>query len=1032
MHLSNIEDTRLWQQLDRGFEGTDQVLAKDLAQRLKHLCAEAEARMKWVPAFLPQYTLHDDVHLLRVTELMAMITPDEVRNGLNPVEIYLMILAAFFHDQGMVLDDETQNLENLPGLKTFRDNWYIDHPNHRELRELQRSSHFNEAERDRFRKLESELDAAMLTEYVRRGHGPRSAAYVRQRHSNDARWNVAGVNISHHVAALCVSHTESSSELTDANGFRVDESISTYQVNMRYLAVLLRLADILDFDRDRTPDSLYRTIHFSSPVSLEEWEKHRSVQGWTITQDIIRFTIRCEHPIYQRSALRFMDWIDEELSKAHDIVRSFPPELSTRYRLDLPALVDRSRIEPLDQSYKYHDLEFSLSRDEIVKLLMTDQLYGSPSLTVRELLQNSLDALRYRRALIRRDSGADWPTGKVTLEHFVDSGGYEVLHCTDNGVGMDETIIQSFLTRVGRSYYRSPEFQRERETFVDAGVDFDPCAQFGIGFMSIFMVGERVLIRTRRDYGRAGYGDPLEIEINGLNGLLVVRPGNDQQAVGTKVEITGRKKPRHFDQYRDEIRLVPMLRGYVLASEFPVSGVCTIPEIAGSIDIPTQAAVPTTAIEQAGISSIVTVSQSFSEVDSRLGGSMRSSFIIDDEGNLTIANNDAKWDVQQRLGDERWPTLVLANGNKLEEGRVESGQVSIDGILVAGEPGRDGKNEPLLGSWASPIHVGKENFVLDVRGELKPEITPARTPVRGHGFFNPPRWRRLEMLVEKTRGKLWQQVLPLPASNGAETIWALMLIYQVNPAWMDSDILWQELSVPLLTSTGEMEWRHISELGSVRVGRAEEQTRWLTPDNAEVRAPDSLRHWNNQKYGYVADAYLRSVIADLSVAELVQGECVYRVAAPELPDRSPSDLHIRGNMFESSVTLQKYGPGLTDYLAARLPIRSVNGRHPLAKLALEGQDLAHLSGLHEFAQALARAVSDPSFLNELTKENGRHRRMLHVGGTYKDVDWEQISDELLPPYSVLVGETEAMEITADHLACWAELSWRDLEATTPD
>lgn len=1019
----------LWQHLDNAFEGNDEVLAKDLAQRLKVLCANAETRMKWVPLVMPQYTLHDDVHLLRVTELMAMITPEEVKSQLNPVEMFLLILSAFFHDQGMILDGDTQDPEDLPGFKTFRDNWYIDHPNHRELTELQRAKQLSTTERDRYRKLEVELDSAMLTEYARRGHGPRSAAHVRQTYSNDARLNVANFNVSGLVAALCASHTASASELTDANGFRVDESIGTYQVNMRYLAVLLRLADILDFDRDRTPDSLFRTIHFSSPISLEEWEKHRSVQGWTISRDNIRFTVRCTHPIYQRSTLQFMDWIDDELSSAHDIVRAFPADSAARYYLELPTRVDRSRIEPVDNSYKYHDLEFSLSRDEIVKLLMTDQLYGSPSLAVRELLQNSLDALRYRRSLIRRDTGAEWAIGSVVLEHFVDSDGYEVIRCTDNGVGMDETIIRRFLTRAGRSFYRSPEFLRERETFANAGVDFDPCAQFGIGFMSVFMIGERVVIRTRRDNGSGGHGEPLVIEVNGLNGMLVIRPGNDQQAIGTIVEITGRKKPRHFDRYRDEIRLISMLKGYALATEYPVRGVCTIPEIAESVDIPPQVSIPVTAIEQTGIASIVTIEQGFAEVDSRLGGSMRSSFIVDGEENLTVANDDAQWEMRQRLGDEQWPTLALANGEHLEERRAESGQISIDGILVAGEPGRDSQNDHMLGYSASPIYVGKENFILDVRGDLKPEITPARAPDRGHGLFNKHGWRRLEVLVEKTRGKLWERVISLPTVDGAETMWALMMIYQVDPAWMDSGTLWQRFSVPLLTSARSVEWKPISELGTVHFESTENQVRWLTQEHAEVKVPDSIRHWNNTKYGYIADSFLRNVIAVFSVAELVQGECVYRVVPPEHPERSLSDWHIRGHMFESSVILQQYGPGLTQYLSGVLPVRSVNRGNPLATLALETQNLVHPSELHEFAQAMARAASDGTFLKELPKDNGRHRRMLEVGQTYADVDWTRISDEYWPPYDVMLGSNETFSIHAERLSHWAGLTLKDLEDT---
>ena len=175
---------------------------------------------------------------------------------------------------------------------------------------------------------------------------------------------------------------------------------------MPYLAVVLRLADILDFDPDRTPDVLLRAIHFSSNMSLNEWEKHRGVDGWTVNKDVIRYTAKYSHPAYQAAALKFMDWIDEELGNCHTLCRSFPADFQ-HYGLQLPPLVDRSRIGPRDNAYIYHDLEISLSRDEIVKLLMADKLYNHPYICIRELLQNSLDALRYRKALFAC-AGLDW------------------------------------------------------------------------------------------------------------------------------------------------------------------------------------------------------------------------------------------------------------------------------------------------------------------------------------------------------------------------------------------------------------------------------------------------------------------------------------------------------------------------------------------------------------------------------------------------------------------------------------------------
>ena len=191
---------------------------------------------------------------------------------------------------------------------------------------------------------------------------------------------------------------------------------------------------------------------------------------------------------------------------------------------------------------------------------MMDNLYSSPSLCVRELLQNSLDALRYRKALYKvNDIESD--DGKICLEHFVNEQGYEVLKCTDNGIGMDELVIKEYLTKVGRSYYRPPYFEQEKVRLQHAGADFDPCSQFGIGFISCFMIGDRILIETRRDYGYGReLGKPLIVEVNGLGGLVVIRQGKPEQAAGTTVLIFSRNKLSFVDEWWDKIKLIAVTR----------------------------------------------------------------------------------------------------------------------------------------------------------------------------------------------------------------------------------------------------------------------------------------------------------------------------------------------------------------------------------------------------------------------------------------------------------------------------------------
>src|SRR5258706_1970033 len=194
---------------------------------------------------------------------------------------------------------------------------------------------------------------------------------------------------------------------------------------------------------------------------------------------------------------------------------------------------------------------------------MTEKLYGNPSLAIRELLQNSWDALRYRKAIMMRDDGVAWAGGGVEFEHGIDEHGREFVRCSDNGVGMDQRIIKDFLVRAGRSYYRSPEFERERLTFARAKTDFDPSARFGIGFMSLFMLGDKIVIHTRRYRGSsAGLGEPLVVEINGIGSLIVLRRGSGNQPAGTSVLVIGRRKPERFATWKDRVHLVETLYAY--------------------------------------------------------------------------------------------------------------------------------------------------------------------------------------------------------------------------------------------------------------------------------------------------------------------------------------------------------------------------------------------------------------------------------------------------------------------------------------
>ena len=72
---------------------------------------------------------------------------------------------------------------------------------------------------------------------------------------------------------------------------------------------------------------------------------------------------------------------------------------------------------------------------------MGEGLYGDPLVALRELLQNSVDAVRYRESLEKREGNGYRPTIEVSLTN-------DELIVEDNGIGMDEEIFKNYFMKV--------------------------------------------------------------------------------------------------------------------------------------------------------------------------------------------------------------------------------------------------------------------------------------------------------------------------------------------------------------------------------------------------------------------------------------------------------------------------------------------------------------------------------------------------------------------------------------------------------
>lgn len=120
--------------------------------------------------------------------------------------------------------------------------------------------------------------------------------------------------------------------------------------------------------------------------------------------------------------------------------------------------------------------------------ILSDHLYSSPDVYIRELLQNGADAITAKRkwnaAVSTADTDARKDDGAIVLE--IEEG--RKLIFTDNGLGLTEEEIHQFLAIIGESSKRELE---------DGELRSDYIGRFGIGLLSCFMVSDEIRMLTR-------------------------------------------------------------------------------------------------------------------------------------------------------------------------------------------------------------------------------------------------------------------------------------------------------------------------------------------------------------------------------------------------------------------------------------------------------------------------------------------------------------------------------------------------------
>lgn len=193
---------------------------------------------------------------------------------------------------------------------------------------------------------------------------------------------------------------------------------------------------------------------------------------------------------------------------------------------------------------KTKDYSFQVDLRGIIRLL-SENLYSSEDVFLRELLQNAVDAIEARKEAEPEFQGEQI---KITYRRETKTGAQLIF--ADNGIGLTGEEIHTFLSVIGQSSKRGAV---ERGNFI---------GQFGIGLLSCFLVADEILVRSSSVKEKKGYR-----WLGKSDGTYQVAEETEGLPVGTEVILS--LKGKMAVRYHEE-EVIRLLKEYGFLLRTPV------------------------------------------------------------------------------------------------------------------------------------------------------------------------------------------------------------------------------------------------------------------------------------------------------------------------------------------------------------------------------------------------------------------------------------------------------------------------------
>jgi len=441
----------------------------------------------------PEYTDHSIVHSKSILVYAAHLLNTEIEK-LNKDEVYVLIMAGYLHDIGMC-------------------------PTKEMIKEIEESSLFKNSGKS-------------FEDYLRTIHHLLSYNYI------TTQWkSLKIVNERYAEAIALVAMGHRVVDLFDFDKYKPDfpvKSGSEY-ICLPYLAGILRLADELDITNDRIPELLYIQYFPDNKISKKEWEKHKANYLVNFNNNTIKITSKCHKKELYYALIKQYKKIEGVINYVQKLIRIIPQN-NRELQLNFSKL--EKDIKTI--GFLPKEIGFSFDLQNTIDTFIGDNIYKNKNVAIRECIQNAIDTCRYRKQL---EKDRYEPQINIVLSE-------KKLIVTDNGLGMDEFIVENYFAKLAKSYYQENRVSSE----------FEAISQFGVGVFSYFLICDYFEVESKLE-GK----EPVKFLVNkDTDSYFHFYDKTDRDSLGTSITFFLRD-----DMTLDE--LIQHVKHYVRFVEIPIN-----------------------------------------------------------------------------------------------------------------------------------------------------------------------------------------------------------------------------------------------------------------------------------------------------------------------------------------------------------------------------------------------------------------------------------------------------------------------------